>query len=597
MVDDSTTLSSALPSLNRSTLAEQMTRISKFRVTRHSAVKWAQNLNFLVFEDGGEMAEKGKACLRGGSRLGDNHKDSKLGEQEEEYDNMPVLDRKKVCLRGGARLENNHQDCKLGEQDKGQDKMPVLGIEPDVDPIVNDQTKITNSSLLNTGIPAQLIDHYYPFENHNHIYDLDTNDDQRMTDYAIALSLVEDGDDQKIVNIESTTHTGQPSTGKRRADEVVEERPEDKTSCDKCQHIPTFPFTTKPRTFTVVQNIECHHYFAISYCWPKDEMGNPRKHVPTYRVRTRDRHGKLIERKNRAPDQVIDRAVQFARKRGLRMIWLDQECLPQDNSEEQELGIQAMDMVYQRAYCSLGLFESVLHHQSYLNAIASVLDWGMNDGRLLTKPPGLSRQAVARDLVSFLELLGNDQWNTRAWILQESFAADKRMMILLKTDDHIQFVAPGRVLEPPQIIAGIFNCNMNDLQRLIQISRRFLLPQKKYTAAQIYETASFEERRAENALAKLEMLQPRAAKVGSWTNFAHVKGGGRKTCNATVALTFLRTRLNYRPADRLAILANLCGYEIRLNTVNLETRFQSLSICLLTLAIVNGDLSLLNPDA
>ena len=38
--------------------------------------------------------------------------------------------------------------------------------------------------------------------------------------------------------------------------------------------------------------------------------------------------------------------------------------------------------------------------------------------------------------------------------------------------------------------------------------------------------------------------------------------GPRKTCNAAVALYFLRTQLNHRPADRLAILANVCDYEI-----------------------------------
>lgn len=161
------------------------------------------------------------------------------------------------------------------------------------------------------------------------------------------------------------------------------------------------------------------------------------RHIPTYRVHTGDQRGKLLERKNRAPDDVIERAVEFAKSQNIRMIWLDQECLPQDNSKEQELDIQAMDMVYQRAWTSAGLLESVLHHQSYLNAAASVLHWGMNSGVLKVRPPGLSTYTVARDLVFFSELRGNDQWNTRAWILQESLAASERMTVLLKKDPHI----------------------------------------------------------------------------------------------------------------------------------------------------------------
>lgn len=403
--------------------------------------------------------------------------------------------------------------------------------------------------------------------------------------------------------MESTAQRDQRNTDKRRADDAGESSDKcESGTCHKCQKISTFPLHKKAKTFNVVRDIECSHYVAISYCWPKDEAGKPIKHIPTYRVCTRDQQGELIERKNKAPDDVIDRAVEFAISQGIRMIWLDQECLPQDNSLEQELGIQGMDMVYQRAYHSAGLFGSVLHHQSYLNAVASFLHWGMT-GKMLTKPPGLSPITVARDLVSFLDLVGNDQWNTRAWILQESFAADKRMMILIRTDPNIQFFQPNTVPSIRQIIPGTFNCLLSDLQQLVEISRRILLFRmyRGFPADRIVGPPGPEEERAANAVAKLERLLPKAAECRSYANLVYARGrlnyGARKKCSAAVALTFLRTRLNFRPADRLAILANICDYEVRLSTVDLETRFQSLSTCLFTLAIMNGDLSLLNPDA
>ena len=67
----------------------------------------------------------------------------------------------------------------------------------------------------------------------------------------------------------------------------------------------------------------------------------------------------------------------------------------------------------------------------------------------------------------------------------------------------------------------------------------------------------------------------------------------RQVCNAAQALTFLSERSNSFFPDRLAILANLCDYEYRIKTEVLEPPDNSFSICCLTLAIVNGDMSLL----
>jgi hypothetical protein len=292
---------------------------------------------------------------------------------------------------------------------------------------------------------------------------------------------------------------------------------------------------------------------------------------------------------------------------------LDQECLPQDDSQEQELGIQAMDIVYQRAYCSVGLFDSIVVSQGHLDAAASVLDWGMNKenrrGQLWYPLPARSYSEVAsktaQNLIEFLELLGNDPWNIRAWILQEAFSAGHRMMILIKTTPSVSFRAPGRVLEAPQLIPNTFNIIMNDIQRLINFSKEFLLSAARIPTVGSVAVSSdnFSNpgyQRAANILEKLDKLHPITSTAESWMNYVYVKGGtnygARKICNAAVALSFLRSRSNFRPADRLAILANLCDYEIRLNTVVIENNFSSLSVCLFTLAFMNGDMSLLIPD-
>jgi hypothetical protein len=64
----------------------------------------------------------------------------------------------------------------------------------------------------------------------------------------------------------------------------------------------------------------------------------------------------------------------------------------------------------------------------------------------------------------------------------------------------------------------------------------------------------------------------------------------RLVCNAAQSIRYLRDQTNSEVADRLAIIANLCHFERRLNTRELEGR--SLSACILVLALLNGDLSL-----
>ncbi|KAL8902502.1 MAG: hypothetical protein Q9207_004659 [Kuettlingeria erythrocarpa] len=67
----------------------------------------------------------------------------------------------------------------------------------------------------------------------------------------------------------------------------------------------------------------------------------------------------------------------------------------------------------------------------------------------------------------------------------------------------------------------------------------------------------------------------------------------RQACNAAQALTFLDARLNSVFSDRLAILANLCNYDHRIDTKVMEVTESSFTICAHTLAILNGDMSLL----
>lgn len=67
----------------------------------------------------------------------------------------------------------------------------------------------------------------------------------------------------------------------------------------------------------------------------------------------------------------------------------------------------------------------------------------------------------------------------------------------------------------------------------------------------------------------------------------------RRSCNAAVALSYLRLREDTQVSDRLAAIANLCNYDVRLNPIEIRKDHQYLGPCIFALALLNGDSSLL----
>ncbi len=68
----------------------------------------------------------------------------------------------------------------------------------------------------------------------------------------------------------------------------------------------------------------------------------------------------------------------------------------------------------------------------------------------------------------------------------------------------------------------------------------------------------------------------------------------RQQCTAAEALTILEDRVNSVFSDRLAIMANICNYEVRIDSKVLEQPDSSFSACAITLAVPNWDMSLLS---
>ncbi|KAK2728215.1 hypothetical protein CKAH01_11209 [Colletotrichum kahawae] len=380
-------------------------------------------------------------------------------------------------------------------------------------------------------------------------------------------------------------------------------------TCDGCRHVPLFPNTGEVSTFRIRRAAvtdedalfpECRHFVAVSYCWesqPSDEDGEASS-LPPYTVVEEDG----TKRAMRAPRATIDRVVRFARENGFRMIWIDQECIEQDNPTEKELGIQSMDLVYQRAHTCIGLM-STHWSQQHLEALLLQAELRHPDsgtaasihcrGALPVHKPRPPIQHFANDLISAVFALVSDRWTTRAWVLQESFVSADRMLLLFPRPPTATTDVTGWWLVcHEKSLSEIAVCILMLQDALENHVLPYLTP---LLSSPPSSSSSSPMGMAVALFERVRFFYPRAIdndfRIGLGADF-----WDRKRCDAATALAFLNQRDLFRVADRVAILANLCGYEQRLDTVELEKAGYGLSHCLLALALVNGDLSLLVPE-
>ena len=180
-----------------------------------------------------------------------------------------------------------------------------------------------------------------------------------------------------------------------------------------------------------------------------------------------------------------------------------------------------------------------------------------------------------------------DRWNTRAWIFQEAFVSASNMIILFPRAKEMAVEGWGLVCQDLSFTE--IGINLEILRSYIDGCGRFFNP--KPGSSIPVKLPQWAE-----TLERLSSFLPEAQPTHMFDFWI---GGSktRRTCNAAVAWSFLKHRDNDRVADKLAILANLCDYTLRLNTLELEKSQKPLSVCIFALAIANGDFSLLSPDS
>ena len=309
----------------------------------------------------------------------------------------------------------------------------------------------------------------------------------------------------------------------------------------------------------------CNHYVAVSYRWPKRDSLPDKALDECFTVHTKTAAG---SRTNLAPTNVLERAMSFAEFNNYKLIWIDQECIEQRNdSQDKDSGIQSMDLVFQNASASVALLGGCIDEQRHLDAFFDLVEIGQ---------PDMSRD----DLISALEVLEiifRDEWHSRAWCFQEVSVSTQQMRFLIRRNPS---------LVPKQGLAEAWCAIPGELE--IDVASLVAVVSSLFA----YETKYPDLR---GRMQQIVNLTSSIAAVGMRDD-SKLR---RYEFNAAQAINYLLTKNHSRIPDALAILANLCNYSLRLNTVALTAHENargsplSLSTCIYALSIINGDLSLL----
>ena len=306
-------------------------------------------------------------------------------------------------------------------------------------------------------------------------------------------------------------------------------------------------------------------YVAVSYCWNREYVQwFTERDSPSVQIVMEN---STIQSTTTPPD-VLHRALAFASAHHLNAIWIDQECIVQENPQDKGDGIQAMDIVYQESSHPVAIFEFSFQTKEEIDVFTSIAD----PERYAFDPLKID------DLCNVLADLSTDAWFSRAWTLQESSSAGVSMKLLLG--------CPLGIDKPACFgsIPGEIEISIWDFQEAM-VNARMLI--EEGLAADLWPDPTI----AIQASNFADILWNYIPTI--YPNFRERQSSFRQTCNAAEALSFLRGRENSFPPDRLAILANLCNYEQRIDPAVFASLKYGFSVCALTLSILNGDTSLL----
>jgi hypothetical protein len=303
------------------------------------------------------------------------------------------------------------------------------------------------------------------------------------------------------------------------------------------------------------EHAEQIQYLAVSYCWPSEEYQEDAGEDQTeFKIKTRDGL-----RPSRASAQTLRRAMSFAKSQRLSYIWIDQECIEQDDLEDKQIGIQSMDFVYRKCAAAVGLVSLRIDSQELIDNLRHVLEHQClrDSSHNLTRPLNDCPAFESEGVVQFLDALHNDRFFNRAWIYQEIVCAQKQMTLLIRCSGELE-------------VPGV----LGDIDGEVAIRYNTVLSLE-------HETMTYYQGPTPSTKAPVDMSSRNSGVADTLRLDA---------CPSDCGLVSrqLEKRGITIESDRLAILANSMGYQNRIDPAKMTGGKWSYTACVVVLTTMNG---------
>ncbi|KAH8803038.1 hypothetical protein F5884DRAFT_824072 [Xylogone sp. PMI_703] len=318
------------------------------------------------------------------------------------------------------------------------------------------------------------------------------------------------------------------------------------------------------------------NYVALSYTWdasPYEIKAGVDSDVVGFIVQQWD--GEVREPEpSPVRNVVFDRMKRYINYVGADYLWIDRHCM------------QAMDLIYGLSLYPVALLTRRVESSEELQLLVQILR-----GELVEDSPG--KYTLAKGLsikqalkaVHVLRDITSDLWWTRGWTYQEDYRASTRMTLLLP---HLASLE-------------------NEKPYMVKPTRRKYVMLGRLPGELCINSVTFHDEATKLCLAYQNQKPLGSAicksileRAGKYTALLQVQDEdgdmvAPKAMTPTI-ISDVADRQLKQAWDRLSIVSNCCQYSVRLDSIDLRNKGHSLSLPMLALYLLNGEILSNYPD-
>lgn len=261
------------------------------------------------------------------------------------------------------------------------------------------------------------------------------------------------------------------------------------------------------------------------------------------------------------------RAADYMELNDVEYLWIDAECIAQEDVEARAKAIGEMDWLYHHASHPFGMLTRTVETEDELHLLAQILQ---RDRSFLSEDTGEFSLEKAWPAIHFLDQITSDIWWSRAWVYQENYHGGASMKLLMPHERELEDLKAKYA-----VLFGTLEGDLMTGELIIQ-SIEFSWALTDLCSAFIRSNPSgYGEAVARKVLSRAgryaALLEPQCS------------------MSPTIVADVGKRDVTNHP-DRLPIIANCLSYNLRFDSNKLDKKRYSVSLATLVVFLLNGEI-------